>query len=176
MTKTITNFHDLIHNRRSIRNYDPDQPVSDETLHKILEAGRVAPSAANFQPWKFIVVKSPELREKVNQCYHQPWFHDAPAVLVVVGYPDRAWVKKDGFNAIQIDLTIAMDHMILASTEEGVGTCWIAAFDEACLRKALNLQDNEVVYCITPLGYPRKGYKKEHGPKRKKMEEVAEFR
>ena len=67
MTKTITNFHDLIHNRRSIRNYDPDQPVSDETLHKILEAGRVAPSAANFQSWKFIVVKSPELREKVNQ-------------------------------------------------------------------------------------------------------------
>ena len=169
-------FYELVRSRESIRDYDPERPVDRETLNRILEAGRLAPSAVNAQPWGFLVISSSEMLAKVRPCYAREWFSDAPHVLVVVGSVDESWVrKKDGYNFIETDLTIALDHMILAAEYEGVGTCWIGAYDPDCLRDALSLSENEVVYSITPLGYPKEGFSRKGSKKRKAMEEIVQF-
>lgn len=169
-------FTDVITGRESVRNYDPARPVPRAVLERVLEAGRIAPSAANRQPWRFVMVSSPEALGGVRACYGQPWFRDAPHVLVVKGRRDEAWKRaRDGYVAIETDLTIAMDHMILAAENEGLGTCWIAAFDPDVLRQALRLVPEEVVFAITPLGYPRAGYVKRANKQRKPLAEVAEF-
>jgi nitroreductase len=167
-------FYELIRGRESIRNYDPEKPVDSDTLNRILEAGRHAPSAVNYQPWRFLVISSPEMLEKVRPCYGRGWFSDAPHILVVVGNVDEAWVREaDGYNSIETDVAIAMDHMILAAEYEGVGTCWIEAYDPFMLREALSLKDNEKVFSITPLGYPKEGFEKK-GKKRKPLSEIVE--
>ena len=169
-------FYELIRNRESIRSYDPDRPVPEDVLYRILEAGRLAPSAVNYQPWRFLVISSPEMLAKVRPCYGRDWFIDAPHILVVVGYPEEAWVRKyDGYNSLETDLTIAMDHMILAAEYEGVGTCWVGAYDPAVLKEALGLKENEIVYSITPLGYPKEGFEKKGNKKRKAMDEIVQF-
>lgn len=168
-------FYKLVRERESIRDYDPERPVDKDTLDRILEAGRLAPSAANFQPWRFLLVSSPEMLEKVRPCYGRPWFANAPHILIVVGNRDQAWVRKtDGYNSIETDLTIALDHMILAAEFEDVATCWIGAFDPDLLRETLSLEENEIVYSLTPLGYPKEGFTKKMDKKRKPLDEVVE--
>lgn len=169
------NFFQLISNRESIRSYDPEKPVSHEVLLQILEAGRLAPSAANLQPWQFVVVSSPEMLAKVRATYSRVWFADAPHVLIVVGNKEKAWKRADGYNSIETDLTIAMDHMILAAESFGVGTCWIANFDYLALRSVLRLADNEVIFAITPLGYPKEGFVMKGMKLRKPIDEVVKF-
>ena len=167
-------FYKLVRERESIRDYDPERPVDKETLDRILEAGRLAPSATNAQPWMFLVISSPEMLAKVRPCYPRSWFSDAPHILVVVGNVDEAWVRKyDGYNSIETDLTIAVDHMILAAEFEGVATCWIEAYDPHKLGEALGLKENERVFSITPLGYPRAGFVKKGEKKRKPLEEIV---
>ncbi|MCK5308591.1 MAG: nitroreductase family protein [Zetaproteobacteria bacterium] len=169
-------FYDLIRGRESIRNYDPARSLDEEILYRILEAGRLAPSAVNYQPWSFLVISSEEMLAKVRPCYPRPWFHEAPHVLVVVGKVDEAWVReKDGYNSLETDLTIAMDHMILAAEYEGVATCWVGAYDPDILRAVLSLKDNEIVYSITPLGYPKEGFVKKGNKKRKPIDEIVEI-
>jgi nitroreductase len=169
-------FHELIHQRESIRNYDPEHPVEKEKLYRILEAGRIAPSAANRQPWRFYLVSGHEILAKLHACYARSWFADAPHVLVVAGKRSDAWVRQsDGYNALETDLTIAMDHMILAAEAEGVGTCWIAAFDPEKLRQTGILEVDEEVFAMTPLGYPRKGFVKRGIKDRKPIDEVVKF-
>ena len=168
-------FSELISSRESVRDYDPDKIVPKQVLLKILNAGRMAPSAGNRQPWEFIVISTAKMLERVRQSYHREWFHDAPHILVVKGWPGSAWLRaSDGYNSLETDLAIAMDHMILAAENEGVGTCWIIAFDPEVLFEALKVKEDEIVYAITPLGYPRKGYTK--GEKiRKSEKEVFRF-
>jgi nitroreductase len=169
-------FHNLIHHRESIRNYDPEKPVGKEKLDRILEAGRIAPSAANRQPWCFYLISSSEYLDKIRTCYARSWFSDAPHVLVVAGRRQEAWTRQaDGYNALETDLTIAMDHMILAAEAEGVGTCWIAAFDPEKLKQAGILEAGEEVFAMTPLGYPRNGFEKRVAKDRKPFEEVVKF-
>lgn len=169
-------FYDLIRSRESIRNYDPDRPVPRHTLEKILDAGRLAPSACNLQPWKFLVVSSPEMLNKVRACYPRDWFKDAPHILIVIGLKDQAWKRSyDGYNSIETDVAIALTHIILAAENEGVATCWIEAYDPALLREAVNLSGNQVVFGITPLGYPNPGFKKTQKKIRKKPDEVNDF-
>jgi nitroreductase len=169
-------YTDLIRQRESVRNYDPGKPVDIEVLKKILDAGRLAPSACNIQPWKFLVISSPALLQKVKDSYPRPWFKDAPHVLVIVGDRDKAWKRSfDGYNSIETDMTIAMSHIILAAENEGVSTCWIEAYDPAILRHALKLEDNQVVFGITPLGYPKPGYVRSQDKNRKTLDEIAEF-
>jgi nitroreductase len=169
------NFHELVAARKSIRRFDPERNVPDEILRRILDAGRLAPSAKNLQPWKFRLISSPGLLQKIHACYARDWIRTAPHLLVVSGSRNAAWVRRqDGYNSLETDLTIAMDHMVLAATFEGVGTCWIAAFDPEVLREALQLEPDEVVFAFTPLGYaaPDDGSL----PKtRKTFEEVVEF-
>jgi nitroreductase len=169
-------FDALIRRRESVRSYDPSRPVPKEILEKILDAGRIAPSAANRQPWGFILVSSPEMRARVGKCYGKPWFADAPHFLIVTGRSSEAWTRRnDGYNSLETDLTIALDHMILAAENEGVGTCWIAAYDPDALRGALGLGNDERVFSITPLGYPRPGYERKTDKQRKSLEEIARF-
>jgi nitroreductase len=169
-------FFNLINTRESIRDYNPDAKISESILLKIINAGRIAPSASNKQPWKFLIISSPEMLEKVRPCYHGDWFKDAPHILVVVGDKSSSWIRKaDSYNSIETDLTIAMDHMILAAEALGIGTCWISAFDNAVLRNSLQLSENEIVYNITPLGYPNKGFQKKSVKVRKSIDEVVEF-
>jgi nitroreductase len=168
-------FNEVLNGRESIRSYDPGKPVDRQVLGRILEAGRLAPSAANFQPWKFFLITSGEMLEKVRSCYSRSWFCDAPHILVVSGNEKAAWVRSDGYNSIETDLTIAMDHMILAAENEGVATVWIANFNYDLLRKALKLSGHEVIFAITPLGYPRTGFTKKGIKNRKPISEVAEY-
>jgi nitroreductase len=169
-------FFDVITNRESVRDYNPDKIVSKDVLLKILEAGRIAPSAANKQPWKFIMISSDDMLQKIRPCYQREWFKKAPHILVVIGEKSEAWVRQsDNYNSIETDLTIAMDHMILAAEAEGIGTCWIAAFDYEIIRDTLQLNDNQVVFTITPLGHQNEGYHKKRNKIRKSIEDIVEF-
>ncbi|MGA2763500.1 MAG: nitroreductase family protein [Spirochaetia bacterium] len=168
-------FRDVICGRESVRNYDPTKPVDKLVLERILEAGRVAPSAANKQPWRFLLVSSRENLTRLKRCYAKPWFQDAPHVLVVVGKVGDAWTRQDGYNSIETDLAVAMDHMIMAAENEGVGTCWIAAYDPGILRSALGLGPDDRVYTITPLGYPRPGHARKIRKERKTLTEVVTY-
>lgn len=170
------NILELIAHRESIRSYDPARPVDSETLGRILEAGRLAPTAANRQPFEFIVVQSAEGLARVRPCYGRPWFHDAPQILAVAGYKDQAWVREcDGYNALETDLTIAMDHLILAADHEGVATCWIANYDPQILREALKLTDHQEIFAITPLGYPRADFIRKGVKQRKALGEIVRY-
>ena len=169
-------LHELILERESIRSYNINRKIPEDILKRILEAGRLAPSAGNRQPWEFLLVSSEEMLEKIRPSYTPDWFQKAPHILIVKGYKDKAWTRADdGYNALETDLTIAMDHMILAAEYENVGTCWIEAFTPDILRKALGLKDNEEIFAITPLGYPMDGFQKKANKKRKPFEEVVKF-
>lgn len=170
------NVHETIARRESVRSYDPARPVDPEALGRILEAGRLAPSAANRQPWEFVVVQSPEGLAQVRPCYGRPWFQDAPLILAVTGFRDQAWVRDcDGYCALETDLTIAMDHLILAAEHEGVGTCWISNFNPELLRPALGLNGNQEVFAITPLGYPRVDFQRKGTKARKALDEIVRY-
>ena len=169
-------YTQLIQTRESIRNYDPNRPVPKEILEKILDAGRLAPSACNYQPWKFLVISSSEVLERVRVCYSRDWFRDAPHILVILGLRNQAWIRSyDNYNSIETDVAIAMTHIVLAAENEGVGTCWIAAYDPALLKKALNTDDNQLIFGITPLGYPKPGFRKTLIKKRKSLKDIVEF-
>ncbi len=169
-------FYKLIQTRETIRIYDTDRKIDKEVINRILEAGRLAPSASNRQPWTFLVVSSDNKLEEVKACYPREWFLKAPHVIAVVGDKARAWVRPaDGYNSIETDLAIAMDHMILAAENEGIGACWIIAFDYEKLSKALELKQNEVVYCIAAMGYPPEGFQKHENKKRKPLKEIVRY-
>ncbi len=169
-------FHELIHLRESIRNYDPDRQVEKKKLNRILDAGRFAPSASNRQPWRFYLISSREYLERVQTFYAPSWFSDAPHVLIVAGKRSEAWIRQaDGYNSLETDLTIVMDHLILAAEAEGVGSCWIAAFDPEKLKQSGILGPDEEVFAMTPLGYPREGFVKRGIKKRKPLSEVVKF-
>ena len=168
-------FTKVINGRESIRSYDPTRPLDKAVLERILDAGRMAPSAANRQPWRFIVVSSREMLTQVRRSYQKPWFQDAPHILIVSGRTSEAWSRQDGWNSIETDLTIAMDHIVLAAENEGVGTCWVAAFEPVVLRAALGMGPEDRVYFLTPLGYPKPGFMKKGQKQRKALAEIVKY-
>jgi nitroreductase len=146
-------FQELIRVRRSTRGYRPD-PVGEDVLARVLGAGRIAPSACNLQPFHLVVVTEPETRARMKEVYARDWFHTAPVILVGCVEPARAWKRSDGWNAAEVDLAIVMDHIILAATEEGLGTCWVCNFDEPKAKEILGIPRDVRVVAMTPLGYP----------------------
>jgi nitroreductase len=146
-------FLELVKKRRSVRNY-LDKPVSDELLEKVLEAGRLAPSACNNQPQVFIVIKDPASRQKLANVYKREWFLRAPVLIAVCSDRSVSWKSADGRDSAAIDAAIALDHMTLAAAEIGLGTCWVCAFDSAEAKKALMLPDKIDPVAFCPLGYP----------------------
>jgi nitroreductase len=145
---------ELIAKRYSVRAYKAD-PVPEELLGKVLEAARLAPTAANRQPFLVYVVRTAGHEEELRKVYHRHWFTQAPVILCVCTVPAQAWVRSfDGKCYADVDAAIVMDHMILAAAELGLGTCWIAAFDPAAARQALKLPDGVEPVLFTPLGFP----------------------
>ena len=142
----------MIRARRSIRNY-LDKPVEDEKLLRILEAGRLSPSAVNLQPCSFVVIKDPVVKARLVKAYDRLWFNKVPVIIVVCADPGKAWRRRDGEEVWKIDAAIALQTMILAATAEGLGTCWICAFDEKKIREALGIPASIRVVAMTPLGY-----------------------
>ena len=145
-------FQELIRARRSIRGYRPD-PVPEAALRRILEAARLAPTAANRQPFQLIVVTDAAVRRQLRAVYDREWFWTAPMILVGCAEPAKAWQRFDGFNSAEVDLSIVMDHVVLAATDEGLGTCWICHFDEPKLKPILGIPADVRVIAMTPLGY-----------------------
>jgi nitroreductase len=109
-------------------------------------------------------------------CYQREWIRDAPLILILAGLRNEAWIRDyDGYNSVETDAAIALTHIILAAANEGVGTCWIMAYNPFALREVLNLDDNYQIFGITPLGYPKHGYLRTAVKKRKPLEEIVEF-
>jgi nitroreductase len=149
-----TPFLELAEARRSVRAYKAEA-VPEDLLQQVLEAGRLAPSACNKQPWRFIVVREEVNRRALGAAYAREWFWKAPVVLAVCILPQEAWVRAyDGQNYAMVDGALAMDHMTLAAAEAGLGTCWIGAFDPAAVHDILGLPDGVQVVGMTPLGFP----------------------
>ncbi len=147
-------FSELIAKRYSVRAYKPD-PVEDEKLQKVLDAARLAPTAANCQPFQIIVVHTAGREEELHRIYHRPWFVQAPIIICAVGVPSQGWVRSaDKRRYLDVDVAIVMDHLILAATNQGLGTCWIAAFNAKAAREVLSLPDEVEPLIFTPLGYP----------------------
>lgn len=164
-------FSELIKKRYSVREYKPD-PVEKEKLHEVLEAARLAPTAADKQPFQIIVIHTKGREEELRRIYDREWFVQAPLLLCGCSIPDEAWVHRDGKNHCEIDITIAMDHLTLAATNVGLGTCWVAAFNVDAARQALKLPENVVPVIFTPLGYAADV----PGPKdRKTLEELVRY-
>ena len=142
-----------IRTRRSIRSYDPHE-VEEEKLVRILESARLSPSASNRQERRFIVIKDPGARKALSEAArNQQFLADAPVVIAACSV-EKEYVMSCGQLAYPIDTAIAVDHMTLAAVEEGLGTCWIGAFDEKKVKKILNIPDDIRVVALLPLGYP----------------------
>ncbi|MBN1978588.1 MAG: nitroreductase family protein [Anaerolineae bacterium] len=161
-------FSEVIKIRYSVRAYKPD-PVEDEMLQQVLEAARLAPTAVNRQPFQLVVIHTKGREEELNRIYGRDWFVQPPLVICICGVPALAWSRMDGMNYYAVDVTIAMDHLILAATELGLGTCWIGAFDPDAAREVLGLPDTVEPIAFTPLGYPA------DEPRQKKRKALSEL-
>jgi len=166
-------FHEVIRTRRSIRSYKPD-PIPEETLNRVLDAARIAPSGSNRQPWKFIVVKDEMLRRRLaSACNEQSFIAEAPIAIVACGYDIQR--NRGGYMremSMLVDVSIAFTHLILAARAEGLGTCWIGAFNNDEVKKLLSITGDFNVVAVTPLGYPKIS-KFAEPSERKSLEEVA---
>lgn len=143
---------DIIKQRVSIRKYTQD-PVPEEKINYVLEAARLAPSWKNKQCWKFILVKDPEVKKKLAEASNLRWLSSAPLIIVGCADPEDSGKKGDQ-HYYMMDMGITMDHLILAATEQGLGTCWVGLFDEKKAKDALGVPDEMRVVAMTPLGYP----------------------
>ena len=146
-------FSEVVKKRYSVRAYQPF-PVEEDKLNAVLQVARLAPTAANHQPFQIIVIRTAGREQELQRIYHREWFTQAPLLICICGVPAQAWVRKDGKNYADVDVTIAMDHMILAATSLGLGTCWVAAFDPPAAREILRLPQGVEPIAFTPLGYP----------------------
>ncbi|MCL5105339.1 MAG: nitroreductase family protein [Armatimonadetes bacterium] len=146
-------FSELIARRYSVRAYKPDS-VEDDKLERVLEAARLAPTACNIQPFRLIVVHTEGRQEELRRIYKGEYFVQAPIIICACGIPEQAWTRRDGRNYCDVDVAIVMDHLILAAANEGLGTCWIGAFDLAAAREVLGIPENVEPIAFTPLGYP----------------------
>jgi len=153
--ETPVDVFEVIEKRYSVRGYRPD-PVEDEKLARVLEAARRAPTAANKQPFRVLVVHTRGREEELARVYGRRWFTQAPLVVGFVAVTEEAWRRMDDKPYDEVDATIAMDHFVLAATALGLGTCWIAAFDPDAAREVFGLPDDVELVALTPLGYPDK--------------------
>jgi nitroreductase len=146
-------FLELVKSRYSVRSYQP-RPVEQDTLDRLLEAVRLAPSGSNRQPWKFVVVRDADVRRRlVAACSNQRFIAQAPVVIAGVGLmPDR--VMSCAVPGDPVDVAIALGHLMLAAAAEGLGTCWIGAFSQDQVREVLSVPESAKVIGVMTLGYP----------------------
>lgn len=156
---------EAIRKRYSVREY-LDKPVPEEKLNLILEAARLAPSASNRQEWRFIIVKAKEVKNKLTEAAKRQKFVSQAPVVIACCATDITHIMSCGQPSYVIDVAIAIDHMTLKATEEGLGTCWIGAFNEDKVKEILQVPKSVRVVELLTLGYsaselpPRKNRKK----------------
>jgi nitroreductase len=151
---------EAIRKRRSVRGY-LDKPIPEEALVRILEAGRLAPSAKNRQEWRFIIVKDSKVRKMLAKAANdQSFVGQAPVVIVACGIDD-GYLMPCGLSSVPIDVAIALDHISLAAVEVGLGTCWIGAFQEDMVKRILDIPEEIRVIQLMPIGYPYRDIIKE---------------
>ena len=148
----IMDFLELASKRYSVRAYKRDS-VEKAKLERVLEAARLAPTAVNIQPFQLLVIHTKGREAELLKIYHKKWFVQPPIVICACGIPGKNWVRKDGKNYNDVDVAIVMDHLILAATAEGFGTCWIGAFNPAAAKEILKLPEEVEPIAFTPLGY-----------------------
>jgi len=167
-------FITLAKQRYSCRKYK-EQPVEDEKLKLVLEAGRIAPSAVNYQPWIFIVVKGENV-DSLRDCYHREWFKSAPVYIILCANHEESWKRYDKKDHADIDIAIAADHMTLAATSIDLATCWVCNFNKADVIKTIGLSENCDPVVILPLGYPEDMANQErHNEKRKALDDIVYY-
>ena len=149
----MKNFLELVEKRYSCRSYQP-QSVEQAKLDYVLECVRLAPSAVNKQPWKFHIVKSEDDKAKLQRCYNRTWFNSAPMYIIASILHNEEWTRSDGKQHGNIDIAIAVEHLCLAATEQGLGTCWVCNFDAKLCKELFNLPENEEPAVLIPIGYP----------------------
>jgi nitroreductase len=150
------NVHEAIQNRRSVREFST-RPIPATSVARLRDALRFAPSACNLQPWQFVLVTAPQLRDEVAKVANEQLFiAEAPLLVVACGFPDQAYQHMGGHdNSIDIDVAIALDHLTLAAVAEGLGTCWIGAFDEGKVKTLLRIPTEAKIVAMMPIGFPR---------------------
>ena len=155
--------------RRSVREYQP-RAVEEEKLARLIEAARLAPSARNLQEWKFVIVRRRETRLKLAALAAQPFIGTAPVVIAACAVETKL-VMRCGQLAYPIDVAIALDHLALAAVEEGLGSCWIGAFDEEKVKALLGVPAEVRIVELLTLGYPEEPLK----PRRKSRKPLDEI-
>lgn len=169
------NLDQIFQQRQSVRKYS-EQAVSRETIEQLLESARLAPSAVNFQPWKFIVCLSDEAKAVVRRSYPREWFNTAPLYLVACADHNASWKRPaDGKDHADIDIAIAVQHIVLKATDLGLGTCWVCNFDPQVLKNGFRLTENIEPVVILPIGYPQADETELRNKKRKPLDEIAEW-
>ena len=157
-------FSELITKRYSVRGYR-QVAVEDEKLQQVLEAARIAPTAANRQPFQLVVIHTKGHETELRRIYNTDWFVQPPLVIGICVTPAKGWTRRsDGKSYCDVDAGIVMDHLILAAANLGLDTCWIGAFDPAAAREVLGLPEGVEPIAFTPLGYPSD----QAGPKQRK--------
>lgn len=170
------NLKDLIEERYSVRNYLP-QPIEEEKIKYILECARLAPSACNRQPWHFYVVSDASLKTQIQAAYNREWLKNAPVYIVVCKDINESWKRaKDGMDSADIDAAIAAEHICLAASAVGLGTCWICNFDSEMLSTALECTTQLVPVAIFPIAYIDKEKSNIPEKKRKPLSEITTWR
>jgi len=174
---------DLVRQRKSVRNFR-DQPVEREKIMACLEAARLAPSACNSQPWKFIVIDDPKLKDKLSQVAFtgiyaiNTFCKKAPVIVAVISEKGKFIARIGGmFRGTRyylIDIGIAIEHFVLQAEEMGLGTCWIGWFNERAVKSILNIPQYKKIDILIALGYYDKAkIGPDHG--REPMEKIAAF-
>ena len=162
---------DIILSRRSIRRYEKKE-IPQDVLNKILEAGRLAPSASNRQPWHFIVVTDDDIKKKIAQTGDSMFIKDAPIIIAGCGLIGDDYTRKWGTSWTIIDISIALQNMVLAAWAMGIGSCWIGDFLEEEVKDLLIVSDDWKIVSLLALGYPAK----QPMPRNKKsMKEIVSF-
>jgi nitroreductase len=155
---------DTMKSRYSVRDY-ADTPVEEEKLLKVLEAGKWAPSACNIQPCTIIVIRDSATKLKLRPAYNRDWFVSAPVILSICVDRQSAWARADGVSYGFVDAAIVTDHMALAATELGLGSCWIGAFKTLEVKKALKIPEP-----VEPVAFLLLGYSRGETPRKKRKE------
>ena len=161
--------------RRSVRTYT-SQEIEPQKLDFVLETARLAPSACNLQPWHFIIVRENENKEKLHACYSRDWFKSAPTYIIACADHSQSWKRRsDGKDHADIDLAIAIEHICLAATEQGLGTCWVCNFNVDLCKEIFNLPTHIEPVAIIPIGYQDESDSSEKTP-RKNLFEISSER
>jgi nitroreductase len=156
-------FDQILHNRKSTRSFH-SRPVNEKDITAIIESARLAPSACNSQTWRFVTVTRREVIQNICQEAMRPvvpnkWLEQAPLIIVGCSQLDvianRIGGMITGIEYYQIDLGIAMEHMVLKATELGLGTCWIGWFNENRLKEILGIPKRIKVSALLAVGHPK---------------------